>query len=58
MVLYAADRGRKYLRFIIPGSQEAYRLWLGGFVIVFFGVLLSAISIATASHWVKGTWYG
>jgi hypothetical protein len=58
MLLYAADRGRKYLRFIIPGSQEAYRLWLVGFGIIIYGCLLSAILIATALHRMKGTWYG
>ncbi|HEY1654391.1 MAG TPA: hypothetical protein VGF86_04675 [Candidatus Tumulicola sp.] len=57
MLFYAANRGRKYLRFIVPGGQEAYRLWLVGFGLIFVGGLLGVIEIAVALHWLHGTRY-
>jgi hypothetical protein len=55
---YAANRGRKYLRFVVPGWVEPYRLWLGGFALILIGGALVAIEIAVALHWINGTCYG
>jgi hypothetical protein len=49
VLFFAANRGRKYLRFILPfaGRQEPYRLWLVGFAFVLIGAVLT---IATWAH--------
>jgi hypothetical protein len=46
----AANRGRRYLRFIVPAWEEPYRLWLGGFATILIGALVTALGIGIALH--------
>lgn len=55
VLCYAADRGRKYLRFIVPRWSEPYRLWLAGFVLIAMGLFVTAVEIGLSSHWVRGS---
>lgn len=54
VVLYAANRGRKYLRFVVPGWVEPYRLWIIGPLLIFMGLFVAVVKVATDFYGVPG----
>jgi hypothetical protein len=50
LLCFAANRGRKYLRFIVLSGDDPYRYWLVGSVLILMGCILIGVTIGKAFH--------